>query len=369
MALKTPLYDSHVEWRGRMVDFAGFMMPVSFEGIVAEHERVRSQVGFFDVSHMGEIEITGPAAEEFADYVVSNRVKKMVPGQICYTVCCNDGGHVLDDLLVYKHSAERVLMVVNAVNTKKIFKHLSALRRDGVRVDNRSGQIGQIAVQGPASRDLLLESEFCAPVREALRNLEYYRFLTFDYRGGEVILSRTGYTGELGYEIYLQAEKAGAVWDELLEGGRERGAAPIGLGARDTLRFEPAYCLYGHELDESISPLEAGLSWVVKLKKGDFIGREALLVEKENGPERKLIGLELKDRGIPRQGFPVLQEGKEVGRVTSGTFSPTLRKALALALVKRSLPQEAGGLAVDIRGKGVPAQRIPIPFYQSHVND
>lgn len=385
MALKTPIYEAHAAREGRIVEFAGFLMPVTFEGIVAEHERVRSAVGLFDVSHMGEIEITGGEARAFVDYVVSNNVAKLDRGQICYTVCCNDDGHVLDDLLVYKFSEERILLVVNAVNTRKIHDHLEAVLRGEVDVKsgdrlaelgngdititNTSPETAQIAVQGPHARDLLLSSSLCAPVRDELAALPYYRFFTVPYGGGEVLLSRTGYTGELGYEIYLPASLALDVWNELLDRGEEYGAAPIGLGARDTLRFEPAFCLYGHELDEKTSPLEAGLSWVVKLKKGEFIGREALTAEKEAGPSRMLIGLEIAERGIARQGFSVMVEGREVGAVTSGTFSPTLKRSLALALVDRSFPLDDGGITVDIRGKSIRANRVPLPFYKSRSAD
>ncbi|MBN2070671.1 MAG: glycine cleavage system aminomethyltransferase GcvT [Candidatus Krumholzibacteriota bacterium] len=369
MALKTPIYQSHVDSGGKIVDFAGFMMPVSFEGIVAEHERVRNKVGFFDVSHMGEIEITGESALEFADFAVSNNVSKLDDGQICYTVCCNEKGKVLDDLLVYRFSSSRILFVVNAVNAGKIYQHLLGIQKGDVRIENRSSGYGQIAVQGPASRDLLLGSSFCAPVSAKLAGLGYYRFFTFEHEGSEIILSRTGYTGEVGYEIYLPWDMTASVWDLLLEEGGEYGAAPIGLGARDTLRFEPCYCLYGHEIDEDTSPLEAGLSWVVKLKKDDFVGRGALVAEKEAGSGRKLIGLELQGRGIPRQGYNVLHDGKVVGKVTSGTFSPTLKKGLAMALVERSLPKDASGLAVEIRNRPVSAARARMPFYASHVND
>ncbi len=381
MTLKTPIYEAHVSRGGRIVEFAGFLMPVSFEGIVAEHRRVRTAVGLFDVSHMGEIEITGGDARVFTDYVVSNNVARLEQGQICYTVCCNDDGHVLDDLLVYKFSDERILLVVNAVNAKKIHEHLEAVLRGTVDVKssdrieeircgditirNTSPETAQIAVQGPHARDLLLSGGFCAPVRDELAALPYYRFFTFRHNGSEVLLSRTGYTGEQGYEIYLPVPLALDLWNELLEGGREYGAAPIGLGARDTLRFEPSFCLYGHELDEETSPLEAGLSWVVKLKKGEFIGREALMAEKEAGPSRMLVGLEIAGRGIARQGFSVMAQGREVGAVTSGTFSPTLKKSLALALVSRSSPMDDGGISVDIRGKSIPVNRVPLPFYKS----
>ncbi len=369
MAVKTPIYGSHVELGGKIVDFAGFEMPVSFEGIVAEHERVRTKVGLFDVSHMGEIELTGDSALEFAEYAVTNNISKLADGQVCYTVCCNERGKILDDLLVYRFSPSRILFVVNAVNTGKIYDHLLAIKKGNVKINNISGETGQIAVQGPNSRELLTGSPFCAPVSEKLKDLEYYHFLRFEHDGEEIIISRTGYTGELGYEIYLPWGMTDSIWRLLLEQGKALGAAPIGLGARDTLRFEPCYCLYGHEIDEETSPLEAGLSWVVKLKKGDFVGREALVAEKEAKPARKLIGLQLEGRGIPRQGCGILHEGKIVGKVTSGTFAPTLKKGLAMALVDRSLPKEASGLAIEIRSKPSPAVRAKMPFYKSHVND
>jgi len=369
MALKTPLYDSHVERGGRIVEFAGFLMPVTFEGIVAEHETVRTKVGLFDVSHMGEISITGPGAVDFADRAVSNSVAGLDKGQICYTVCCNEKGHVLDDLLVYRFNDERVIFVVNAVNVDKIFAHLKGIAPASLKVANLTAGIGQIAVQGPASRDLLLSDPFFSRVASGIRELRYYRFFTFEHDGYEILLSRTGYTGELGYEIYLPAKMTKGVWDGLLDGGAAYGAAPIGLGARDTLRFEPGYCLYGHELDEATSPLEAGLSWVVKLKKDDFIGRESLAAEKEKGPARKLIGLEVTGKGIPRQGFTVHHGGETVGKVTSGTFSPTLKKSLAMALVKRSVPKEAEGITIDIRGRAAAAVQTPMPFYKGSVND
>ncbi len=369
MALKTPLYDSHVERGGRIVEFAGFLMPVTFEGIVAEHETVRTKVGLFDVSHMGELSLTGPGAVDFADYAVTNSVASLDEGQICYTVCCNENGHVLDDLLVYKFSDERVLFVVNAVNAEKILGHLRSIAPAGVKVEDQTAGTGQIAIQGPAARDLLVSDPFFSRVAAGIKEMEYYRFFTFEHEGAEILLSRTGYTGELGYEIYLPAEMTKGVWDGLLDGGGEHGAAPIGLGARDTLRFEPGYCLYGHELDEETSPLEAGLSWVVKLKKDDFVGRDALAREKEEKPVRKLIGLEVTGKGIPRQGFAVHHDGETVGKVTSGTFSPTLKKALAMALVKRAVPKKAKEITIDIRGRAAAAVRTPLPFYKGSVND
>ena len=363
--LKTPLYDAHVSAGGKIVPFAGFHLPVQFEGIVAEDARVRTAVGLFDVSHMGEITLTGPRAAAFADEVVSNSVAKLADGQICYTVACNERGTVLDDLLVYRHSPERILLVVNAVNVDKIFRHLVSLEAPLVDIRNRTAEIGQIAVQGPRSRELMLRADFFAAARRRIAELPYYFFFAFERDGEEIIVSRTGYTGEHGYELYLPAKLTAAVWSEFLAVGADLGVGPIGLGARDTLRFEPCFCLYGHELDEETSPLEAGLSWLVKLGKEKFIGREALLEEKERGSRRRLVGLELLGRQIARQGFPVFQNGSEVGKVTSGTYSPTLQRSLALALIRSGSEEKDGPYTVEVRGKAVEAARVPTPFYPS----
>lgn len=327
---KTPIYEAHVEQGGRIVDFAGYRMPVTFEGIVAEHERVRTKVGLFDVSHMGEIEIEGPGAAAFVDSVVTNRVQALEVGQICYTVVCNGRGGVLDDLLVYNFGSDRILLVVNAVNTDKIHEHIKAVAPSELRVSNRTIDVGQIAVQGPLAKDLMRSVDYCAPVMDSILEMKYYHFTTFDRGGDEVIVSRTGYTGEFGFEIYLPAGDALGLWNELLDRGEGLGVAPIGLGARDTLRFEASFCLYGHELDEETTPLEAGLSWLVKLKKGNFLGREALVEQKEKGSGRKLVGLELEGRGIGRQGYTVLLDGEPVGLITSGPrprSSPSLGSA------------------------------------------
>jgi len=366
---KTALYRNHVESGGKMVDFAGFMMPVSYTGIVKEHNTVREKVGLFDVSHMGEIEIAGDRALEFADYVVTNRVDSLDEGGICYTVCCREDGGILDDLLVYRFSEKRILFVANAANYEKIYRHLKSIAWDGVDIDNRSDDIAQIAVQGPMSLELLLKSGLFSAVGERLRDLNYYNFFAFDNRGKEVILSRTGYTGEKGYEIYLPPDQVAEVWEGLLDKGRGLGAQPAGLGARDTLRFEAGYCLYGHEIDEETSPLEARLSWVVKLDKDDFVGKDSLAEEKKKKPERKLIGLELNDRGIPRQGYDVYAEGEKSGSVTSGTFAPTLKRPLAMALIRRSVPKRVREFEIDIRGERKKAKRVKLPFYPGRVRD
>ncbi|MCK4235926.1 MAG: glycine cleavage system aminomethyltransferase GcvT, partial [Candidatus Krumholzibacteria bacterium] len=262
-----------------------------------------------------------------------------------------------------------ILLVVNAVNTEKIFGHLRNVAPKGIEVTNLTDRVGQIAVQGPRSRELLLASDLCSPVRDTLAELGYYHFITFDRKGSEIILSRTGYTGELGYEIYLPGDQSLEVWNEFLDCGGQMGVGPIGLGARDTLRFEASYCLYGHELSEDISPLEAGLSWVVKLKKNDFIGQSALVAEKEAGPARKLVGFEIEGRKIARQGYRVISGDRDVGEVTSGTFAPTLKKSLSMALVLSSVPDDEDDLAVDIRDKYVPVRRVKLPFYKGTIKD
>jgi aminomethyltransferase len=344
-------------------------MPVSFEGIVAEHQRVRTKVGLFDVSHMGEIEIEGEGAAAFTDSLVTNRVQTLSRGQICYTVACNESGGVLDDLLVYKFSDDRILLVVNAVNVDKIYRHVESHAPESLDVTDSTLGTGQIAVQGPASKKLLSGCRFFSSVHRNIDDMSYYNFLSFEKDEGEIIVSRTGYTGEAGFEIYLPVSMALELWNELLEAGKEHGIAPIGLGARDTLRFEPCFCLYGNELDEETSPLEAGLSWLVKLKKEHFIGRDSLLDEKERGPERKLVGFEMEGRNIARHGYGVMLDGAEVGAVTSGTFAPTLKKSLALALVSSSVPKDAEGFSIDVRGKSVPASLTDLPFYKSRAGD
>jgi aminomethyltransferase len=366
---KTPIYESHVERGGRMVEFAGFHLPVSYDGIVAEHDHVRNAAGLFDVSHMGEIEISGNGAVVFADSIVTNNVGKLAAGQICYTVACNDAGKVLDDLLAYRISEERILLVVNAVNTEKIYDHLKRNEQTGIQIKNRTNDIGQIAVQGPRSLEVLLKSGLFRSVADEIEALKYYRFVAYLDEGDEIIVSRTGYTGERGYEIYLPAARSLSAWKRLLEVVETCSGGPVGLGARDTLRFEASYCLYGHELDEETSPLEAGLSWVVKFKKGDYIGKDALEAEKVAGSPRRLMGFEIEGRGIARQGFNVLFEGSDAGVVTSGTFAPSLKRSLAMALVSSSVPANGEDFAIEIRGKAARAKRVELPFYKSRSTD
>jgi aminomethyltransferase len=360
------LTDWHRAHGAKMVPFAGFEMPVQYEGVLAEHAAVRERVGLFDITHMGEIFVDGPGAEAWLDGLVTNRVAGVAVGKVTYTAMCKADGGVLDDMLIYRLGAERWLVVCNASNHAKIAawlrKHVPAA---GVELDDRSDMTALIAVQGPVSRELVGRVARLANLRDEIAALDFYTAFACPGASGEWIVSRTGYTGEHGYELYLPNADALAVWEELLARGADLGVAPIGLAARDTLRFEVCYCLYGHELEEDITPLEAGIGWAVKLKKDAFTGLEALRKQQEVGVPRKLVCLEVTGRGIARQGARILSGGRDVGFVTSGTFSPTLKKALALALVEAATP--AGDLMIDIRGKGVEARTTAFPFLAARV--
>ncbi len=362
---RTPLTAWHRAHGGRLVDFAGWEMPVQYEGVLAEHTAVRERVGIFDITHMGEILVEGPAAEGWLDGLATNRVAGIAAGKVVYTAMCRPGGGVLDDMLVYRLAAERWLVVCNAVNREKIVAWLAERRPDaGVTLADASDRTGLVAVQGPAAADLVGRLEGLRPLADRVAGLDFYTALTTSVAGAEWVVSRTGYTGERGYEIYLPPAAMAPLWEELLTRGADLGVAPIGLAARDTLRFELAYCLYGHELSEEITPLEAGIGWAVKLKKGDFVGREALRRQKEAGVPRRLIGLEVEGRAIARQGAPVRSSGLPAGVVTSGNFSPTLRTSLALALVAA---EAAGPWEVEVRGRVLPCAERPLPFLPARV--
>lgn len=360
----TPLTAWHRAHGARMVPFAGFEMPVQYEGVLAEHAACRDRVGLFDITHMGEIEVRGPGAGAWLEGLVTNRIGKSTPGKIVYTAMCREDGGVLDDMLIYRLADETWLVVCNASNHDKIVSWLEArLPDEGVAMEDQSDTTALIAVQGPDSRELLVRLAELAGRGDEVAALDFYTCFTLDGPGGRWIVSRTGYTGEHGYEMYLPADAALPVWEELVAAGTDLGVAPIGLAARDTLRFEVCYCLYGHELAEDVSPLEAGIGWAVKLKKEAFVGREALVAQKRDGVPRRLMGLRIEGRAIARQDAPVLAGDREVGRVTSGTFSPTLERPLALALVDADTPD--ADLAVDVRGKRVPCLKIAIPFLQA----
>jgi len=344
-----------------MVPFAGFEMPVQYTGVLAEHVCVRERVGLFDITHMGEIFVSGSAAEAWIDGLVTNRVVGVPTGKIIYTAMCRQDGGVLDDMLVYRLGETEWLIVCNASNHAKIGDWLIRNLPDaGVELEDRSDQVALIAVQGPSSRELLCRLNALADKSDEVEALDFYTAFTHDGPAGRWIVSRTGYTGEHGYELYLPDGDALAVWEELLARGTDLGVAPIGLAARDTLRFEVCYCLYGHELEEDITPLEAGIGWAVKLKKDNFVGRAALVRQKKEGIPRRIVCLEMTGRGIARQGARVLCGGEDIGLVTSGTFSPTLKKPLAMALVDSVFP--TGDMAVDIRGRAIACRIVSFPF-------
>ena len=357
----TPLTDWHKQHGGKMVPFAGFEMPVQYEGVLAEHACVREKVGLFDITHMGEIFVSGPGAEAWIDSLVTNRVAGISIGKIVYNAMCRQDGGVLDDMLVYRLGETDWMIVCNASNHAKISGWLETkLPAEGVELDDQSDRMALIAVQGPDSRELLCRLENLAGKTSDIEDMKFYTAFTHEGPGGRWIVSRTGYTGEHFYVLYVPNGDAVVIWEELLAKGEDLEVAPIGLAARDTLRFEVCYCLYGHELEEDITPLEAGIGWAVKLKKEDFIGRDALVLQKGEGVPRRIVCLEITGRGIARQGARVLSGGRDVGLVTSGTFSPTLKKPLAMALVDAAVPE--GDLAVDIRGRTIECRIVSFPF-------
>ena len=338
-----------------MVDFAGWEMPVQYAGVIEEHRAVRTAAGLFDVSHMGEVRVSGAGAEAFLQRLTPNDVSKLVPGRAHYSGLLTDQGTYVDDLLIYRLAPEDFLVVVNASNAERDFEWIASRAEGDVQVVNQSDQYALLALQGPKAVEILT-----GLTETDLSKIKYYGFAQGRVAGVPALLSRTGYTGEDGFELYLSPEDAPAVWRRLLEAG----AAPAGLGARDTLRLEAAMALYGHEIDETTTPFEAGLGWVVKLDKGDFLGREALAAQKGQGIPRKLVGFEIQGRGIARQGHAVVSNGDRVGGVTSGTWSPTFEKALGMAYVPPALAAPGTALAIDVRGKELPAVVVEIPFYK-----
>lgn len=361
----TPLYDVHIKYGGKMVDFGGWALPVQFSGIIEEHQAVRNQAGLFDVSHMGEIEVTGKKAFDFVQYLVTNNVGRLVDGQVLYTLMCKPDGGIVDDLLVYRLAEDRYLLVVNAANTAKDWEWINSVARDfdDVTIKNISKEIAQIAIQGPKAQQIL---QRCTG--EDLNEIAFfYARENFPIGKFRALVSRTGYTGEDGFEIYCQRDDAVDIFELLLDAGQEDGLVLAGLGARDTLRFEACLPLYGNELSEDVNPLEAGLSFFVKLKKGDFVGREAIQKAKDEGLKKRLVGFEMLDRGIARTHYPILVDGKEIGFVTSGSFSPTLGKNIGLGFVASEYAEIGVNIDIGIRNRAIKAQVIPIPFYKREV--
>lgn len=357
---KTPLNEVHRALGAKMVDFGGWDMPVQYSGIIEEHTAVRTKAGLFDVSHMGEIRVKGTDALKFLQKMVSNDVSRIKTYQIQYNILCLPTGGVVDDLLVHKERDNEYLLVVNASNTDKDFKWLLEHKEDeNVEIINESPKTGQIAIQGPLAESILQKL-----TDVNLADVKFYRYTYGQVDGVKCLISRTGYTGEDGFEVYCPWEKTVQLWNKMLETGGDN-ILPCGLGARDTLRFEAKMPLYGHELGEEITPLEAGLARFVALdKEEDFIGKSALKAQKEAGIPRKIVGLEMLDRGIPRAGYTVKKDGKEIGFITTGSYSPSLDKNLGLALIDAAYAYIGNEVAVAIRNKDVKAQIVPTPFYK-----
>ncbi|QPJ63785.1 MAG: glycine cleavage system aminomethyltransferase GcvT [Candidatus Nitronauta litoralis] len=360
----TPLLDLHRELGGKIVPFAGWSMPIQFAGVMEEHRCVREKVGLFDVSHMGEIEVTGPGSLDYLQYLVTNDVSTLVDGSILYSVMCYENGGVVDDLLVHRHSQDHYFLCVNASNTDKDFEWATGQSNGfDVEVKNISQQTSQLALQGPRALEVLKSL-----TDEKIETIAYYHFLRGQVGGIDCIISRTGYTGEDGFELYLPAESATALARHLLEAGAPHGIQPIGLGARDTLRLEMGYALYGQEINSDIHPLEARLGWVVKLdKENEFCGKTALVKARAEGIQRRLVGLKMSARGVPRSHYKILKEGVPVGEVTSGTFSPTLNTGIAMGFVPAGQSKSGEKFEIEIRGQGVSAEVVPLPFVPSHV--
>lgn len=359
--LRTPLYPLYQQYEGvRCIDFGGWELPVQFSGIQKEHEAVRERAGLFDVSHMGEFTVQGEQAEAFLQKLTTNDVTTLVPGQAQYTLMCYPDGGVVDDLLVYKLEDQHYMLVVNASNIDKDWAWLQEHMVPGVSMTNDSGETALLALQGP------LAAEIIGKVTDTdVSIIEPFRFVqNAEVCGVKLLLSRTGYTGEDGFELYVQADQAAAVWNGLMEAGADQGLVPAGLGARDTLRFEAKLPLYGQELSPTISPLEAGVGMFVKLNAGPFIGHEALLQQKNDGIARKLVGIEVLERGIPRPHYPIYAEGVQIGEVTTGTQSPTLKRNLGLALINSQYAALGTPLEIEIRGKKLKAEVVKSPFHK-----
>jgi len=363
VAKKTPLYDEHVRLGGKIVEYAGWFLPVQYEGLIPEHEAVRNEAGIFDVSHMGEIMVKGKDALDYLQYLLTNDLSKLVDNQIMYAIMCYPDGGVVDDLLVYRYNEEEYLLVVNAANTEKDFKWMIDNKKDfNIIIENISDQIGQMAIQGPNSEKILQKlTDF------DLSSIKSYFFeRNVNIAGKECLVSRTGYTGEDGFEVYTKLEDTVEVWNKILEAGKEFGLKPAGLGARDTLRFEASMPLYGNEISDKITPLEGGLKFFVKLNKTqDFIGKDALNKLWNEGLKRKVVGFEMIGRGIPREGYEIFKGDKKIGHVTTGYMSPTLKKNIGNALIDVEEAELGNEIDIMIRNKPAKAKIIDRRFLKN----
>ncbi|MBK6963119.1 MAG: glycine cleavage system aminomethyltransferase GcvT [Bacteroidales bacterium] len=352
----------HEESGAKMVEFAGFYMPVQYEGLLAEHETVRKAVGVFDVSHMGEFWVKGPKALEFVQWVTSNDASKLTDGKVQYSCFPNDKGGIVDDLLVYRVNAETYLLVVNAANIDKDWAWVNSQNKMGATLYNASDEISQLAIQGPLALKAMQKL-----TDTSVTDMEYYTFKKLDFAGvKDIIFSTTGYTGAGGCEIYFANEDAPKIWKAVFEAGAEFGIKPIGLGARDTLRLEMGFCLYGNDINDTTSPIEAGLGWITKFSdEKEFINKAALLKQKNEGVSKKLVGFEMIDKGIPRQHYAILDaSGSAVGEVTSGTQSPSLKQAIGMGYVPTAFAKPDTEIFISIRDKALKAKVVKLPFYK-----
>jgi aminomethyltransferase len=342
-----------------MVEFAGWEMPVEYSGIIPEHLAVRRAAGLFDVSHMGEIEVSGPRALSLLQHVTSNDASRLKDDQAQYSVLMHPKGSAVDDCVVHRLAEDRYFLCVNAANTDRDFDWIIQHNPVGAEVRNVSGEYSQLALQGPRALEII-----CKVTDIAIAGLKYYWFCRTRCCGVEGLLARTGYTGEDGFEFYFPPEDSEKVWNTLIEAGKPEGLVPAGLGARNTLRLEAGYALYGHELDEETTLLEANLGWIAKLEKGEFIGRDALLEQRAQGTRKKLVGFEMISQGIARDGYNVYVEGKMASSVTSGSYAPFLKRNIGMAYVSPSLAEVGREIQIEIRGKLAGARIVPLPFYR-----
>ncbi len=357
---KTALFDKHVSLGAKMVPFAGFEMPVQYSGVTEEHFAVREKAGLFDVSHMGQFLIEGPTAKDLLQYVTTNDVNTLENGKAQYSCLPNGNGGIVDDLIIYKMADEKYFVVVNASNIDKDWAHISKYNEKfGATMSNISDEMSLLAIQGPAATAILQKL-----TDTTLADIPYYHFTEGKVDGVDnIIISNTGYTGSGGFEIYFKNEAANQLWDAIINAGKEEGIIPCGLAARDTLRLEKGFCLYGNDIDDTTSPLEAGLGWITKLNKGEFVDQDFLAKQKEAGISRKLVGFELTDKGVPRHDYLVVdQDGKEIGKVTSGTQSPMKKIGLGLAYVDQSHFKVGTEIFIQVRNKNIPAVVTKTPF-------
>ncbi|MBO7698130.1 MAG: glycine cleavage system aminomethyltransferase GcvT [Erysipelotrichaceae bacterium] len=357
MELKTPLYDAHVKLGGRIVPFAGYLLPVQYEGVIAEHMAVREKAGLFDVSHMGEITFKGKGALASLNHLLTNDYTNMPVGKVRYGVMCYDDGGTVDDLLVYKFGDEDYYVVINASNRHKDFEHMKANLLPDTQIEDISDSVAQVALQGPKSKEIMLK----LMKEEDLPEKYYTAKRDVDIAGMNCLISYTGYTGEAGYEIYTVNENAEKLWNAILEAGKEYGLIPCGLGARDTLRLEASMPLYGHEMDETITPLETGLDFGVKMNKEEFIGKKAL--EEKGEPKICRVGLKIIDKGVLREHQDIYVGEEKIGHTSSGTFSPLLKTSIAMALIDKKYSQPGTVVEVDVRGRRLKAEVVEMPFY------